>query len=218
MSQPTELRVSGLMPIPLRDRLGSRDSDIWMRDIQFSPAERIFVQAPSGTGKTTLVHILYGMREDYDGQVEWQGQKLKITGAEGVAKLRQTTVSVIFQDMRLFPTLSAWENLEIKRALTDTVAEERVREWLRRFGIADRVDRPASTLSYGEQQRVAILRALVQPFCWLLMDEPFSHLDAANTRLAAALIEEMVSERNAAFLIADLDDNDYFSYDKKLQL
>lgn len=218
MSQPTALRVAGLMPVPLRDRLGARDSGIWMRELRFEPGDRVFVQAPSGTGKTTLIHMLYGMRSDYDGEIHWQSRKLSGMDAEAVAGLRQTTVSVIFQDMRLFPALSAWENLEIKRALTDTVAQERVREWLDMLGISDRADRPASTLSYGEQQRVAIIRALLQPFSWLLMDEPFSHLDLANTAKAAALTESVVRERNAAFLIADLDDNNHFAYTKKLQL
>lgn len=218
MSQPTELSIAGLMPVPLRDRLQARDSDIWMRELTFAPSEQVFVQAPSGTGKTTLIHILYGMREDYDGEVCWSGRRLASMNAEAQAVLRRETVSVIFQDMRLFPGLTAWENLEIKRALTDTVAVERVREWLDVLGIADRADRPASTLSYGEQQRLAIIRALLQPFSWLLMDEPFSHLDAANTRRAAGLVASVVRERNASFLLADLDDNDYFDYDKKLQL
>jgi ABC-type lipoprotein export system ATPase subunit len=218
MTSSTELQISGLLPLPLRDRLGARASDIWQRELRFVPGERTFIQAPSGTGKTTLIHILYGLRNDYEGRVQWNGALLSAQGPEAVAALRQNSLSVIFQDMRLFPALSAWENLEIKRTLTDTVSQEQVRQWLAHLGIADRAERPASTLSYGEQQRVAIIRALVQPFSWLLMDEPFSHLDAANTQRAAELIAGVVEEREASFLIADLDDNSYFNYDKKLLL
>jgi ABC-type cobalamin/Fe3+-siderophores transport system ATPase subunit len=86
------------------------------------------------------------------------------------------------------------------------------------LGIADRADRPAATLSYGEQQRVSIIRALLQPFSWLLMDEPFSHLDEANTTLAAKLIDSVVMRNGASFLLADLDDNTHFSYTQKLSL
>ncbi len=218
MSQSSELLIAGLMPLPLKDRLDARGSDLWRRELRFAAGEKIFVQAPSGTGKTTLVHILYGLRSDHEGEVRWEGKTLAAMDPEELAALRRSRVSVIFQDLRLFPALTAWENLEIKRALTDAVPQERVREWMSELGIADRAERPASTLSYGEQQRLAIIRALAQPFGWLLMDEPFSHLDAANTRRAAALIAGVVAERQASFLIADLDDNDYFDYDKKIRL
>jgi putative ABC transport system ATP-binding protein len=72
--------------------------------------------------------------------------------------------------------------------------------------------------SYGEQQRIAIIRALIQPFEWLLMDEPFSHLDENNTAKAAALIADECSQRNAGFIITDLDDDENFNYSKKLNL
>jgi putative ABC transport system ATP-binding protein len=218
MTLPNELRLAGLMPVPLRDRLQARDSGIWKQERVLAQGQKTFVQAPSGSGKTTLIHILYGLRNDYDGAVSWDGKALAAMNPEQVAELRQRAVSVIFQDMRLFPALTAWENLEVKRALTDTVPAAQVRDWLDQLGIADRAERPAATLSYGEQQRLAIVRALVQPFSWLLMDEPFSHLDAANTVRAASLIGAVVAERKAGFLIADLDDNQYFNYDQKLLL
>jgi putative ABC transport system ATP-binding protein len=218
MSAALPLSIQGLLPIPLRERLSGRKSAIWNTAALWKGKEQIFIQAPSGTGKTTLIHILYGLRTDYEGTVQWGRQKLQGIDGESLARLRSMDVSVIFQDMRLFPALTAWQNLEIKRLLRNTVKPEEVRSWMDTLGIADRADRPAATLSYGEQQRVAIIRSLLQPFSWLLMDEPFSHLDIHNTEKAAALISQVVERNNASFLIADLDDNDHFPYSQKLSL
>jgi putative ABC transport system ATP-binding protein len=218
MSAVLPLSIQGLLPIPLRERLSGRSSAIWNTSALWSDQEQIFIQAPSGTGKTTLIHILYGLRTDYEGTVQWGSEKLRGIDGERLSSLRSKEVSVIFQDMRLFPALTAWQNLEIKRLLSNTIMPDEVRSWMDRLGIADRADRPASTLSYGEQQRVAIIRALLQPFQWLLMDEPFSHLDVQNTARAASLIAEVVARNNASFLIADLDDNSHFPYTQKLEL
>src|ERR1043165_5913962 len=167
-----ELTLKQLLPIPLKDRLGIRASSIWQQEVRWGDGEHLFVQAPSGTGKTTLIHILYGLRKDYEGKVQWDSSILSSTGAEQLAALRTKNISVIFQDMRLFPELTAWENLEVKRRLTNTVTEEQVADWFTRLGLKDKKNSLAATLSYGEQQRVSIIRALMQPFDWLLMDEP----------------------------------------------
>jgi len=206
------------MPVPLRERSAGRSSGIWQQQVVLDRGEKIFIQAPSGTGKTTLVHMLYGLRHDYDGQVSWDRAEVRSMDREALADLRSRKLAVIFQDLRLFPDMTAWENLEIKRTLTDTVSEAEALQWLERLGLKDRKDKPAHTLSYGERQRVAIIRALLQPFEWLLMDEPFSHLDKANIGIAADLIAEVVHRNHAGFLLADLDENHYFQYDKTLML
>jgi len=177
-----------------------------------------FVRAPSGTGKTTLVHILYHLRKDHEGSVQWGDINMSAIGPEELAALRSNNISIIFQDMRLFPELTAWENLDIKRRLSNTVSPEQVEEWMTRLGIQDKKNSLGRTLSYGEQQRVAIIRALLQPFDWLLMDEPFSHLDHSNTDKARKLIEEIVAQHGAGMILADLDENEYFKYTKTIVL
>ena len=187
-----QLSLKQIIPVPLRDKVNAYNSGVWKQSLNFFKGERIFLQAPSGTGKTTLIHILYGLRTDYEGMVYWDTYKLPGSGPEDISTLRAMYISVIFQDLRLFPELTTWENLEIKRRLTDTASEEKVESWLARLGIKDKRDSLAATLSYGEQQRVAIIRALLQPFEWLLMDEPFSHLDHANIEKAAELINALL--------------------------
>ncbi len=213
-----QLTLSQVIPTPLKDKVASGRSGIWNQQITFGGPQAVFIQAPSGTGKTTLVHILYGMRKDFTGDVAWDGQSLTRTSSEKLSELRTNGLSVIFQDMRLFPDLTAWQNLEIKRQLTNTITAEEAKDWMNRLGLSGKMDALGSTLSYGEQQRIAIVRALLQPFSWLLMDEPFSHLDHANTEKAVGLIDEVVKARNASMLMADLDNNDHFKYDKKIML
>ncbi len=227
------LVLDQVIPIPLRDKVNSYNSGVWKQSLELFKGEHIFVQAPSGTGKTTLIHTLYGLREDFQGTVYWDSYNIAKTNSENMSNLRANYLSVIFQDMRLFPELTAWENLEIKRRLTDTASEVEVEAWMTRLGIKDKKNSLASTLSYGEQQRVAIIRALhangvpvlaleiralLQPFEWLLMDEPFSHLDNANRNKAIDLISEVVKLNSAGMILADLDENEYFPYTRKIWL
>lgn len=211
-----QLTLQKVIPQHLRDRLHTTQSGVWGVDITIEPRECVFVKAPSGAGKTTLLHILYGLRNDFTGIVKWGDIPPNTSDEETVAKLRRDNISIIFQDLRLFPNLTAWENIEAKRMLTNTVTEIQVMDWLERLGIANKMEALAATLSYGERQRVAIIRALVQPFQWLLMDEPFSHLDHANCAKAISLINEVVQQRRAGMLLADLDDNTHFSYSQTL--
>jgi putative ABC transport system ATP-binding protein len=212
------LSIEQLVPIPLKEKLKAQTSDVWLKNFKASSPEYISIQAPSGTGKTTLVHFLYGLRTDFEGNIFWNKKDLGQFSAEEKAVLRATEVSVIFQDMRLFPELSAWENLELKRSITNTVSAEEASEWMQQLGIGDKKNALAQTLSYGEQQRLAIIRSLLQPFSFLLMDEPFSHLDHKNTAIAASLIVQIVQRNNAGLLLADLDKNDYFPYHKTYML
>lgn len=213
-----QLRLEQVAPIPLLERIKAGTSGVWLQTLSFAKGEQVFIQAPSGTGKTTLVHLLYHLRNDMQGSILWNGQPIAGINAEQLANLRAKHISIILQDMRLFPSLTAWENLEVKRCLTNTVTEQTVTNWMHRLGIGNKKDALAGTLSYGEQQRVAIIRSLLQPFEWLLMDEPFSHLDHTNILKAAALIQEVVKQHNAGIILADLEDNDYFPYTQKLVL
>ena len=86
------------------------------------------------------------------------------------------------------------------------------------LGVSHILDQKAGLCSYGEQQRIAIIRALIQPFSWLMMDEPFSNLDIANTRKAATLIDTECRKRKAGLMITDLDEDDNFNYTKQYHL
>ena len=211
--------LNHLMPIPLRDRLSKKESAVWNNQLCIHTEELIKITAPSGTGKTTLMNMLYGIRTDYDGTIILDGVDIKNISINELAKIRQTKVSVIFQDLRLFSHLTAYENIELKRVLQSPYYEaDKIIEMAEVLGISNILTQKAGICSYGEQQRIGIIRALIQPFSWLLMDEPFSHLDNNNKAIAAKLITQECKKRKAALIITDLDDDDLFSYSRKLIL
>ncbi|GAA4462287.1 ATP-binding cassette domain-containing protein [Nemorincola caseinilytica] len=212
-----QLSLHHIVPHHLRERLANQPSDVWGKELVLQGGA-VFVQAPSGAGKTTLMHILYGLRTDHDGTLQWDALQPSKTDDATLSRLRATDVSIVFQDLRLFPALTAWENIAVKMHLATAATEQDVLQWMQRLGIYHKKDAPAATLSYGEQQRVAIVRALVQPFKWLLLDEPFSHLDSANRQQAIALVADVVRQRNAGMILADLDENNYFPYQQTLRL
>jgi len=205
--------------MPLRDKLLQRHSDIWNKTVTFNVGEWIKIKAPSGTGKTTFIHSLYSIRTDYEGTISWNNKVLNTYNTTELSTLRQQEVSIVFQDLRLFPQLTAKENIEINRVLQEPYCKEEViDEMATLLGITHIMHQKAGICSYGEQQRIAIIRALVQPFKWLLMDEPFSHLDEANTLKAAKLIADECTKRNAGFILTDLEDDNHFEYGRKMGL
>lgn len=206
-----ELLIRQLLPTYF-DQSRTSDSDIWGKELVFSPAQQVKVVAPSGTGKSSLISFLYGMRNDYEGQIWYDGQELRQLSLEKLAVLRQSKISVVFQDLRLFPDQTVQQNLEIKRQLQPYHPAAAIEEMAEKLGITSRLNTLAGRCSYGEQQRTAIIRALLQPFDLLLLDEPFSHLDNANTEKAMALILEEAAKRQACVLLADLERVDHYPF------
>lgn len=214
-----QIELKQVVPVPLKDKFMQRPSGVWNTSATFGQGEFIKIKAPSGTGKTTLVHILYKLRSDYGGEVLLDGQEARTINDDNLALLRQNKLSIIFQDLRLFPNLTARENIELKRVLQKPYCEAAlIDEMAAALGVTHILNQRAGLCSYGEQQRIAIIRALVQPFNWLIMDEPFSHLDNANIAKAAALIQQECNKRGAGFILTDLDDDSHFAYTRLLLL
>lgn len=210
------LKIEGLFPEYLRH--AAAGSEIWGQDLFFPQGSRVFVRAPSGSGKTSLIHLLYGLRNDASGRVLWDEIPVLTAEGETLAALRAQRLSIVFQDLRLFPELTLWENLLVKKDLGSPETAPVLEGWIEQLGLAHRRNSPAKKLSYGEQQRTAILRALVPPFQWLLLDEPFSHLDSGNAQKALALIEEVADQRGAGILYAELDENPHFRSSQRFTL
>src|ERR1700749_1558475 len=98
-----QLELQHIIPVPLKDKLLKRNSDIWNKQLLFEHSDFIKIKAPSGTGKTTFVHIIYKLRKDFEGSVLWNKKNLNVTKADEVAVVRQQNLSIVFQDLRLFP-------------------------------------------------------------------------------------------------------------------
>lgn len=173
-------------------------SEIWLRDVEFVRPARYMVEAQSGAGKSSLCAFIYGSRTDYSGTILIGGADIRGFSMEKWSELRRTSLAYLPQEMRLFPELTAMENILIKNNLTRFKTAAEIRAMLGRLGIADKENVRASRLSVGQQQRVAIIRALCQPMDFLLIDEPVSHLDARNNLTVADLIAEEAGRQEAA--------------------
>ena len=212
-----ELSLQEILPVYF-DVKKADGSEVWGKSLNFQKGEYIKIVAPSGSGKTSLMHFLYGMRNEYNGDISYNKKNIKSFGIEDFARYRKDHLSIVFQDLRLFPEQTVWENIELKRQLNPFHPKERIPEMAEHLGISDKLQSKSRICSYGEQQRIAIIRALMQPFDFLLLDEPFSHLDNQNSQLAMQLMLEESKKRNAAIIFADLERIDYFPYQKLYHL
>lgn len=213
------MQISLQQVVPVFFETGKADgSQLWNQTLSFNKGENIHIIAPSGSGKTSFIHFLYGLRKDYTGKILYDNNDIKNFDAEKFSTWRQQYISIIFQDLRLFTEQTVWQNLEIKRLLLPYHKESRVAAMAKRLGIESKLQKLCNTCSYGEQQRIAIIRALQQPFDFLLLDEPFSHLDETNRQKAMQLMEEEAAERNATIILTDLRKIDYFKAERILYL
>ena len=158
------------------------------------------IEAESGTGKSSLCSYIYGARTDYDGCILFDGHDVRHFSIDRWCELRREALAYLPQEMRLFPELSVMDNILVKNRLTDYRSGSEIMAMLDRLEIAHKASVRAGLLSVGQQQRVAIIRALCQPFDFLLVDEPVSHLDARNNTTVAALIASEALARNASVI------------------
>jgi putative ABC transport system ATP-binding protein len=211
------IRLQQLIPHPIKDEIAPANT-VWGKDILLEAGRYYLVSAPSGTGKTTFLSCIYGTRNDYAGSIFFDQKNIGSCSLQDWSELRQHTLSMVFQDMRLFPQLTALENIQIKNALRHTYTETQIRSMADQLGVAEHLHKKCGILSLGQQQRIAIIRALCQPFRFLLLDEPFSHIDAENIRKASALIMDSCTKNEAALLVTSLGMNSYFSYHTHLNI
>lgn len=206
-----------VMPTPLASINHSAES-IWGNKIELNSGERILLNASSGKGKSTFTLTSIGLRKDYSGEITYDGVDIKTFSPDDWTPIRQGKISVIFQDLQLFPNLSVEDNLILKNMLQESMTIETLKKQLEFLGISDKWKQDCGLLSMGQQQRVAIARALSQPFEWLIMDEPFSHLDKENAQKCMQLIHERCEELGAGFVLTSLGDTYDYNYTRELKL
>lgn len=206
-----------IMPDPLASIQHGSDS-IWGNQVLLESGKRILLNASSGKGKSTFTTTTVGLRSDYKGTLTYDNQDIRTFGPDEWTEIRKSSVSVVFQDLQLFPKLTVKENLHLKNSLTDTYSDAELKQLLERLEIDNKWEQRCGLLSMGQQQRVAIIRAMAQPYQWLIMDEPFSHLDVGNTNRCLDIIHERTVEQNAGFVLTTLGDDHGYQYDQELKL
>ena len=168
-------------------------------DLEIQPEEFVVLLGPSGSGKTTLLNLIGGIESASGGEILVAGREVAGLDEEGRTRFRRETVGFIFQFFNLIPTLTALENVELVAELGD--GPDRSAEMLRRVGLGDRLDHFPAQLSGGEQQRVAVARALASGPRVLLGDEPTGALDLETGRTVLSLLHELSHEMNQTVLL-----------------
>lgn len=207
-----------MLPHVFRERRDTLQSDVWLKDVAFERGKSYLVEAMSGTGKSSLCAYLIGYRIDFDGHLFFDGEDISTFSSKRWTSIRVNTLSHLFQELRLFPELTALENVEIKNRLTHHKPARWIEEAFERLGIAEKLHAEVGRMSFGQQQRVAFIRALAQPADFLLLDEPVSHLDDANSQIMAEMLSEEVKESGAGVLLTSIGKHLPIPYDHTLHL
>lgn len=212
-----EIRLSQTLP---RVFVGEpeRASDVWKTELVLRRGEYYIISAESGTGKSSLCAYVYGSRRDYVGEIKFNKEDVSKFSIKDWQQIRRENLAYLPQELALFPELTAWENIKLKNDLTQHVTEDKIRSWMKVLGIDARTDFPVGKMSVGQQQRVGIIRALCQPFDFLLLDEPVSHLDEGNNRIAASLVMEEARKQGAAVIATSVGNHMLLDTEKFLNL
>lgn len=193
-------------------------SDVWNEEITFHKGHYYLLEANSGKGKSTFCSYLIGYRRDFNGKILFDEQNINALTIKDWAEIRTRHVSYLFQELRLFPELTALENVLIKNNMTHFKTKAQILDWFEELGVADKLNVRIGQMSFGQQQRVALIRSLVQPFDFLLADEPISHLDDNNSNAMAQVLLREATHQGAGVIVTSIGKHLGLKYDKVVRL
>lgn len=193
-------------------------SGVWCGDVTLHRGETCLLEAVSGGGKSSLLAYLYGYRDDYSGLIAFDGEDVRSLSVRRWCEVRRESLAMMFQDLRLFPELTAMENVVLKNNLTGHKTHAEIDELFARLGIADKRDVPVARMSFGQQQRVAFVRMVCQRADFFMMDEPVSHLDDTNGAVMAQLVAEEAARQGAGVVVTSIGKHPAMAYDKTLRV
>jgi len=174
-------------------------------DLSVRRGEVVVISGRSGAGKSTLLNVLAGLERPSEGSVVFDGTRMEGASGDELSRLRRTRIGMIFQSFNLLPAWTAAENVEaalLPDALPRARRRDMVRGILQELGLARRMDNLPSELSVGEQQRVAVARALVKRPCLILADEPTGDVDDQTAGEIIDLLLRPVRQDGAALVVA----------------
>lgn len=196
-------------------------SEVWSNRLEFEKGTLYLIEAESGKGKSTFCSYILGYRNDFSGSILFDGKPTSQLRVSDWVDIRRQHISHLFQELRLFPELTAFENIQIKNKLAGGdgyKSEAQIRQWIDMLGIGDKLDSKVGLMSFGQQQRVAMIRALVQPFDFLLVDEPISHLDDNNSNIMAEIMMQEAQTQGAAVIVTSIGKHMNLPYQKVVKL
>ncbi len=210
------IRLRGLLP----EVFAARDvnSEVWRKDVEIVRGDICLVEAASGEGKSSLCSFVVGYRHDYRGSILFDNIDARTFGIKEWTAVRRSCISLMWQELRLFPELNAYENVEVKNRLTRYKTHREIMEMFEATGMEEKVRAKVGQMSIGQQQRVAVIRSLCQPFDFFFADEPISHLDDANSRAVCRLVMQEAERQGSAIVITSVGRHPELPYNKTLQL
>jgi predicted ABC-type transport system involved in lysophospholipase L1 biosynthesis ATPase subunit len=173
-------------------------------DLEVRRGETVAIVGRSGSGKSTLLHLIAGLDRADSGSIALCGRDLGALDEKARAELRREQVGFVFQAFHLLPTLTALENvlLPLELARRDrSSSERRARALLDAVGLADRADSFPAVLSGGEQQRIAVARALATEPVLVLADEPTGNLDDESAETVLSLLSQLIASQNGSLVV-----------------
>lgn len=212
-----KIQFSSVIPQVFSQR-ADLQSEVWGQDISFEKGHLYLVEAESGKGKSTFCSYVMGFRHDYEGRVLFDDNNTLDLSVLQWVDIRRAHISHLFQELRLFPELTAWENVQIKNKLTGFKDDKHIKEWFERLGIGDKLDAKIGRMSFGQQQRVAMIRALVQPFDFLFADEPISHLDDHNSQIMGDIMMTEAKRQGAGVIVTSIGKHMNLNYERTVKL
>lgn len=182
-------------------------SEIWNKEISFRKAEKFLIVAASGSGKSTLATAMLGTHFQYDGNIKYDQKVVKSLHLEKIVENRKDGLSLLFQDVRLIKNLTISENILLRVFDKDkNKFIPKMEEYAKRLGVENLMNKKAENCSYGERQRCAIVRSLINPTNFLIYDECFSHLDLENKKNAFSLINDVSQESGSSVIFFELNE------------
>jgi len=177
-------------------------------DLSFKQGEFTAIVGPSGSGKTTFLNLLGGLDKPTEGEVIIEGINIGSLSSKQVINFRLRNIGFVFQAYNLIPVLTAKENVEFIMQLQNQnkkEREERAIEMLKAVGLEERINNRPAKLSGGEQQRVAVARALASKPKFILADEPTANLDSVSTNNLLDIMQELNKKENITFIFSTHD-------------
>lgn len=182
-------------------------SEVWGQRFALQQGTSLLINAASGKGKSTMLGMLHGVRSIPQGDIQWNGRSLRAYTVDDWTRHRTAESSMMFQELRLFEALTVEENLKLSLKLFPEYMIETAEQMLGTLGLSGLFKRPLGTLSFGQRQRVALVRTLNRPFRLLLLDEPFSHLDTANQAQCLKMVLQVCEAQGASCILSTLGSN-----------
>ncbi len=217
MTEPHALEIAGLQK-GFVDPEGERRQVIDVPALSLCAGEQLALAGTSGSGKTTLLHLVAGILAADAGRIVVSGHDVSAASEAQRDRIRARHVGYVFQSFHLLPGYTTLENVALAMRFGRGVDLQFARTLLARVGLRDRESYRPRQLSVGQQQRVAVARALANRPTLVLADEPTGSLDPANARGALQLIRETCRENGAALLLVSHDRDVLGGFDRVLPL